>query len=150
MTTSAAFSRDANYVPITTIGIQVSPKTIAFDGTTGKGATGTSTLYTVTGVVYAVVAAICTEDLVGDTATIAGGVAGNTGVILGTQTATDLDNHVTWWNSIAPGLSVEPLAFNLIDQNIIMTVGTAAITDGTLKFYCNWIPLSSDGNVVAA
>lgn len=37
-----------------------------------------------------------------------------------------------------------------IDQDVIQTIATNTVTGGTLIYYCNWVPLSSDGNVTAA
>lgn len=147
MTTSnTAFARDANFVPITGLGLQET-KTITYAaGTTG--ATGTTTLFTVTGKVAINVYALCTSDLAGS-GTIEIGVAGSTAALCNQQVATAIDNHEVWHNS---GLSIAGnVAGHLhpIDQDVIQTIATNTVSGGTLIFYCNWYPLSSDGNVVA-
>lgn len=145
-------SRDANGVPITTIGLQTAAKTVAFTGAAGNGAVGTVAVFTVTGVVYMNAPALCTEDLVSaGGGTIELGTATLTAGITSQQTATTIDNHGVWTEStITAAGFVDAHGFHLVNENVILTVGTANVTDGTLVFYCNWVPLSSDGNVVPA
>ena len=33
--------------------------------------------------------------------------------------------------------------------DILFTIGGADLTAGDITFYCNWIPLSADGNLLA-
>lgn len=152
MPNSSAFQRDANYVPITTKGL-ITSKTITYAaGTTG--AIGATTLFTVTGVVIATVFAHCTDDLTsGGAATIEVGIAGNTAAIIAQTTATAIDSGDIW-DDTSPA-SIEALANNSEKivaggTDIIQTIASNTITGGTLTYYCLWIPVSEDGNVVAA
>lgn len=116
------------------------------------GLTPTATLFDVTGVVQVKVFARCTESLAGASATVAVGTAINTTGLLATTTGTDIDVNEIWHDN-APDASVElgsVLTEKLVAQDITQTVATAAVTDGTLIYYCIWTPVSADGNVVAA
>lgn len=146
MSVTGAYKRDENFVPITTMGFQAS-KTITYAAAT-TGAVGATTLFTVTGTVSMNVFAICSADLTG-TGTIEVGVAGNTAVLCGQQSATAIDNHEVWHNgNLAIGQNVA-LNQHIVDQNVIQTIGTNTVTGGTLTFYCVWTPISADGKVVA-
>lgn len=149
-TVNSAFTRDANYVPITNMGL-VASKALTFDGTT-VGAVGASTLFTVTGTVVVRVFGVCGLTLVG-AATLEVGISGATSVILAqiadaTSLATD-----EIYTDATPTTKVEPVPSQLIigaGQDIIQTVGSVPITAGQLTYYCLWSPISSDGNVEAA
>lgn len=116
------------------------------------GQSATATLFTVTGVVAAKVFAKCTESLAGATATVSVGTALSTAGLIALTTGTDLDvNEI--WHDATPDASIElptVLTERLVVQDIIQTVATAAVTDGTLVYYCLWTPISPDGDVVAA
>lgn len=146
----AAFHRDANGVPITEKGL-IASKARAYTGAAGLGAQGAATLFTVTGTLIVSVFAVCSEDLAGATATIEVGIAGNTAGLIAQTTATDIDNNEVWVDT-APATIEAPVADRIIGagQDIIETIGTADITDGTLTFYALWHPVSSDANLVAA
>lgn len=147
MSANGAFQRDENFVPITTIGLQ-EQKTITYvAGTTG--AVGTTTLFTVTGKVAVNVYALCTADLAGS-GTIEVGVAGSTAALCNQQSATAIDNHEVWHNSSLAIAANVAGHLHPIDQDVIQTIATNTVTGGTLIYYCNWVPLSSDGNVTAA
>ena len=141
------FKRDANHVPITTLGLQTS-KTITYvAGTTG--AIGTTTLFTVTGTVALNVFGMCTSDLTG-TGTIEIGVAGSTACLANQQTATSIDLNEVWHDAVlAIGGQVTGHE-HVVNQNVIQTIAGNTVTGGTITFYCLWIPLSDDGNVVAS
>lgn len=152
LTSRGAYLRDDNAVPITGLGL-ITSKTITYAaGTTG--ATGATTLFTVTGVVVATVFAHCTDDLTsGGAATIEVGIAGNTAAIIAQTTATTIDANEIW-DDASPA-TIEALANNSEKiiaggTDIIQTIGTTTITGGTLTYYCLWTPVSSDGNVVVA
>lgn len=147
---NSEFIRDANRVPITTLGL-IESKAYAFDGSAGNGATGTYTLFTVTGKVAVNVYAICTEDLASaGGGTLAIGVAGSTACLCDQQNATAIDNHEVWHNSaLAIGANVAA-HLHPVDQNVILTIATSAVTNGELTFYCNWVPLDSSSSLVAA
>lgn len=112
----------------------------------------TATLFTVTGVVNVKLFARCTVDLAGASATVSVGTALATAGLLPLTTATTLDANELWLDA-TPDTSIEAvsgLTSLLVAQDIIQTVGTAAITSGTLIYYCVWAPVSADGAVVAA
>lgn len=144
---NAAFSRDANFVPITNLGLQQT-KTITYvAGTTG--AIGTTTLFTVTGTVAMNVFGFCSVDLTG-TGTIEIGVAGSTAALCDQQNATAIDNHEVWHDSVLAVGGQIAGHYHVINQDVIQTIASNTVTAGTITFYCQWVPISSDGNVVAA
>jgi len=146
---AASFSRDANGVPIVSDGI-VETKAITYVGAT-TGATGATTLFTVTGAVIAKVFGICGLTIVG-AGTLEVGISGDTARILAQiADATDLATDEIYLDA-TPTLKVEALPAQVIisnGQDIIQTIGTTALTAGQLTYYCLWTPISTDGNVVA-
>lgn len=145
--TTQFFTRDANHVPITTLGLTGS-KTITYvAGTTG--AVGATTLFTITGTVAVNVFGFCTTDLTG-TGTLEVGVAGSTAALCNQQSATAIDNHEVWHDAVlAIGGSVAG-HMHIVDQDIIQTIATNTVTAGTITYYVTWVPISEDGNVIAA
>ena len=133
---------------------EVVRKTVAFDGEAGNGAQGTVALFTVTGVVRAKVTCYCTETIVG-AGTLEVGIAGATAAIIA-QIA-DAENLIAGeiWHDATPDAEIE-LASVAVDviiadgNDVIATIGTADITDGTIVLACEWEPVSADGAVVAA
>lgn len=148
----SAFSRDANGVPITnTFDSLIATVSRVYTGAAGLGAQGATTLFTVTGVVAVRCIGICTEDLASTSGTIEIGVAGNTASIIAQTTASAIDNTEVWMDAtpaIGDQLTATPRVMN--NSNIIETIATADITDGQLTIYALWMPISSDGNLVAA
>lgn len=150
MTIAASFRRDANGVPIDGKGL-IATKTRAYTGAAGLGAQGASTLFTVTGDVVVAVFASCTEDLASTTGTIEVGISGNTAAIIAQTTASGIDIGEIWLDTAAATVENYPTEKILVGgTDIIETIATADVTDGTLVFYCAWFPLSTDGNIVAA
>lgn len=118
-----------------------------FDGTGNP-----ATLFTVTGTVMAIVFGHCTTLLASTSGTLEVGVAGNTAALIAQTTATDIDAGEVWRDA-APAVGAEALNDPLVivgGADIIETVATANITAGVITYYCLWMPLSADGNVVAA
>jgi len=111
-----------------------------------------ATLFTVTGAVLVVVFGHCTVNLAGTSATLEVGVTGNTAALIAQATATDIDAGDVWRDA-TPAVGAEalndPVAI-IGGLDIIETTGAADITAGAITYYCLWMPLSSDGNVVAA
>ncbi len=146
----SSFQRDANGVPIVNEGL-IATKTITYVGAT-TGATGATTLFTVTGCVAVRVFGVCGLTLVG-AATLEVGISGATAIILAQLVdATVLATDEIYVDA-TPTTKVEALPSSLIignGQDIIQTIGTTALTGGVLTYYCLWNPLSSNGNVVAA
>jgi hypothetical protein len=148
--TDQFFQRDANFVPITGMGL-VASKAITYVTAT-TGATGATTLFTVTGTVVVRVFGVCGLTLVG-AATLEIGISGATAVILAqiadaTTLATD-----EIYTDATPTTKVEAIPGQLLigaGQDIIQTIGATPITAGQLTYYCLWFPISADGNVVAA
>lgn len=137
---------------------QLARKTSALDGAANNGqlAAPTITLFTVTGeVLIAALTATCTETHVSAGAgTLVLGVTGNTTFFIAATTATDIAAGDYWIDATPTEVNAlaVPAGFKDIwlTDNIIATVGTANITDGTIRYDCYWLPLSADGNVVAA
>lgn len=130
-------------------------KTIAFTGAANLGATGAVPLFTITGkVLIDRIIGVCTEDLASaGGGTLALGVTGATTLLIAATTATGIDNgHL--WVSNAPNLNGIALPAGLLNiaiaQNIIGTVGTSAITDGTIVIDVWYTPITDDGKLVAA
>lgn len=137
-------------------GINIVSKTVAFDGTAGKGAIGSVPLFTVTGQVLIVaIVPFCTEETVATTgATISLGVTGDLVLFIGATNETNFYINSFWvqtTGAIENGLAL-PAALKdvIITKNLVANVLVANITDGTIRFDLFWIPLSSDGSVVAA
>lgn len=145
---NAAFSRDANFVPIQGLGLTAT-KAITYVAAT-TGATGVTTMFTVTGTVavrvFGVTGAV---DLTGS-GTIELGIVGNTAAVIAQTAATSIDAGEIWYDASPPTVGILPALLVLAGTNIIQTIATNTVTAGTITFYCLWFPISSDGNVVAA
>jgi len=113
------------------------------------------TLFTVTGRVRCKLRAVCTTTLTIDaTATVEVGISGNTAVFIA-QTAGDAPDANEIWHDASPDNATELESVNAErilanGQDILLTVATANVLTGVIRFYCEWTPISSDGNVVAA
>lgn len=126
---------------------------VAFDGETGSGEVGTVTLFTITGrVIVKHLTAFCTETLVG-AATLECGVASSTpGLIAQVADATTIAAN-DWWvdASVAEvGLAAQVATqkdMNL-SENVILTIDSANITDGTLIFDVWYMPVTDNGLLV--
>ena len=145
---NAAMDRDANRQVITSNEAFKLESTWTFvTGTTG--AVGAHTLFTVTGNVAVQVFGICDTTLAG-AATIEVGVAGNTaGIIAQMANATSLADGKTWVDATpAVGVEAMPSTFIVNDgADIILTIGSTAVTGGVVDIYCLFRPFSSDGDV---
>ena len=152
--------RDANKVPLQDQdGITVT-KSMTFAGATANdpgdesGTGNPATLFTVTGDVILRVIAICKTTLTGASATLEIGVSGDTASLIAQTTGTDIDVNEVWHDN-APDATKEldsvsaPMIISN-EQDIIQTVATADVTAGAITYYCQFRPLSDDGNVVAA
>jgi hypothetical protein len=148
---STAMDIDANRRTIDTNEAFKTPKTVSFDGTAGNGAVGAVSLFTVTGTVVFALVPRCTESLAGPTATFEVGISGDTAALVAQGTATDIDAGEFYASGSWSALNDIPATKVVANGNdVIATIGTADVTDGTIEFYILWRPLSSDGNVVAA
>jgi len=168
MQTSGSFYRDANRVPITTDGL-ICKKSITFAGVHGVtndkwgddgGALASGVMFTVTGVVFAKLLAVCTESLTGNSSTLEAGITDHTAIFLPTETCTTIDTGMIWLNNATPATYYEigeqsAAADNLPEyllngNDIILSTKTDEVTAGTLDFYCIWRPISSDAEVIDA
>ena len=141
---------DANRRTITSNEAFVAESTWTFvTGTTG--ATGAHTLFTVTGNCLVTVFGVCDTDLTG-AATVEVGVAGNTAALVAQiANATTLDDGDVYVGaSTEVGVAAIPSTFILNDgTDIIMTIGSTAVTGGSLDFYCLYRPLSAGAKITA-
>jgi hypothetical protein len=144
----SAFKRDANGVPITGLGLTES-KAITFSALT-TGATGATTLFTITGKVAVRLFAVVSGTDITGSGTIEVGISGNTASLLAQVAGTALDVGEIWVDSGPATVEALPALQILSGSNIIQTIGTDTLTAGTLTYYCMWFPISSDGNVEAA
>lgn len=145
---ASAQQRDANSQIIGSNEAFIEESTWTFVTTT-TGATGAHTLFTVTDNCLVSVFGICDTNIAG-AGTIEVGVAGNTaGLIAQVADAEDLDDGDIWVDA-TPGVGVEavPSTFILNDgADIILTIGTTALTGGVVDFYCMWRPLNNNASV---
>ncbi len=117
------------------------------------------TLFTVTGSVLARVVGVVGATPLTSTAgtgTAAIGVAGATGALIAATTANGTSNFVAGavWVDTTPTVLAEAMPLNggwfLVNSNIILTIATNSFTAGAITLYCQYIPLSTTGLVVAA
>lgn len=150
MALNPPLQRDANWRTVDNNEAYVTENTWTFVTAT-TGATGAHTLFTVTGNCLVNVFGICDTDLTG-AATIEVGVVGNTaGLIAQVADATGLDDGDIWVDA-TPAVGVEALpGVKVINDgaDIILTIGTTAVTAGVVDFYCVWRPLSAGATVTA-
>lgn len=148
--TDQFFNRDANHVPITNLGL-VTSKEITYAAAT-TGATGVTTLFTVTGTVAVRVFAVCSAllDQTGATATLEVGIVDLTAGIIAQTGATAIDAGEIWYGTNPPIVGVLPSTQILAGTNIIQTIAGNTVKQGVLTYYCIWSPISEDGEVVAA
>lgn len=129
-------------------------KTVVFDGAAGSGEALTAVpLFTVTGGVAALTIAVCTETLVGATATIEVGTAANPVTIIAQTGAPTITVGMIWVDASPTVLECWTTAWGCMigdGADIELMPRTANVTDGTLVFTCFWTPLTDNGNVVAA
>ena len=124
-------------------------KTLTLDGTSGNGAVGTVTIFTITGRVTIIdVETFCTGAMTGATGTIALGTASLPTTLVTTTTATDLTLNEFWLDATPTevGLMASPAAVKDIkcSENIILTVAVAAVS-GAIMFTVWYAPTTSDG-----
>lgn len=126
------------------------------DYTFNATATGSYTMFTVTGDVLFRVFAICTTTIVTvDTdGTCSLGIAADVDFIL-PVTVGDLLAAREIWHDAAPDSEIENLS---VSRSVIITDGNDVILDllvdnftsGALRFYYTWLPLSNDAQVTPA
>lgn len=140
---------------------RIASKVIAAAGTSFTTAASPVSLFTVTGDVLARVYATVQTGLTStsSTGTIAIGVTGNTGAFIAATTAdgTNFPTGSVWAGDTTPTVKAEALSSAALNYclvaggaDIIATIATNNMTAGAITFYCEYLPLSSDGAVVAA
>ena len=143
---------DGNRRTITSNEAFLSASTWTFSELT-TGATGAHTVFTATDNLLVQCFAICDTSLLG-AGTLELGVTGNTAALL-TQIAdaTTFDDGHVWGVDGSPAVGVEALgtmkALN-DGSDIIMTIGTTAITGGVIDIYCLWRPLTENSSITVA
>jgi hypothetical protein len=145
-----ALQRDANWRTIDNNDAFLLTSDWAFEAAS-TGATGAHALFEVTGVVALNVIGLCTADLTsGGSATVEVGTATSTAALCSQQTATNIDDHEVWHDSVlAIGGQVAGHT-HIVDEDVILTVATAAVSGGAMKFIAFWRPISADGNVTVS
>lgn len=117
-------------------------------GTTG--AVGNFTIFNVTGTVAVKLYAVCEADLASSGGgSIEAGTSKTTAGLIAQTTATDIDEDEIWHDA-TPDASVEAVtvvAEKIVNDDIIVTIGTGAVTAGTIKFIAIWKPISRDGSL---
>lgn len=122
-------------------------KTITFTNAAGSGAIGTVAVGTVTGACNIDLLNVrCTTGLAGATATIEMGIAGTTNGLIAQAVATNLAAGLQW-SGATPAKIVTPVINKVVDDDIIITVGTANLTAGVVEVEMYYVPLSVDGYI---
>lgn len=140
---------------------RIATKAIAAAGTSFTTGASPVTLFNVTGDVLARVYATVQTGLTStsNNGTLAIGVTGNTGAFLAATTmdGTNFPTGAAWAGDTSPTVKAEALSSAALNYclvaggaDVIATVATNSATAGAITFYCEYIPLSSDGAVVAA
>jgi len=133
---------------------KLAKKKVDYDGSSGNGQAGVVVpLFTVTGGVKLKLYAICTDDLIegeGDGTTEVG-IVGTTDALIATTTSAAIDEGEIWHDASPDAkVELESVATEYIlgdGQNVIQTITTRNITDGTIEFCVEWTPLTADGDV---
>lgn len=132
---------------------------MAFNGTAGKGATGTDiTIVTPTGQVtidsmFCFISETCESD--SSLGTISLGLIGDVGYFIGNTAADGSLAADSWWYSTSPEIDGRDILLQNVSliRPLSLAVGisirplTQNITNGQLDFFIWWRPLSPDGNL---
>ena len=150
MTFSASIDRDANRQIISSNEAFKLESTWTFAAAT-TGATGSHTLFTVTGnVLLSIFGVVDTTLTSGGANTVEVGVTGNTAVLIAQATGANLADGDIWVDATDTrvGAGAVP-AMQIINDgaDVLLKITTATLTAGVIDFYCLWRPLSSDGNI---
>lgn len=133
-------------------------KTVTFAGGTANnmgdfdGTGNPYTLFTVSGTVKMKLFGVCSTNLAGALGTVQVGTALSTAGLIALTTGTDIDAGEIWHDA-TPDASIELSTIateKIVNQKVIQTVATANITSGVITYHCMWVPISNDGDVVAA
>lgn len=127
--------------------------TIAFDGAAGNGAVGTVDLFTITGrVLVTWFSGFTTESLAGANAELEAGSSGDVDTLIANTVGTLIDVNEWWQATPVAGSADLPTGSVdvLFSSDIILTIGVANVTNGTMVFDVWFTPITDDGNLVAA
>ncbi len=92
---------------------------------------------------------ICDEDLTGASATIELGADGNTAALVAQTPGTNLDAGEIW-NGTSPPLGVGTAVVDkVVNDDIILTVGTDVVDGGKIRIWGYYLPMSVDGNIAS-
>ena len=140
---------DGSYKAITSNEAFMLESTWTFTGS-GTGATGSHTLFTVTGNVLVSVFGICDTSLSGSGADFEVGVTGNTaGLIAQIADAEDLNDGDIYIDATPEvGVAAVPGMQILNDGlDILLKITTTAVSAGVIDWYVLWRPLSKGSSV---
>lgn len=127
---------------------QRSHNTLTFDASTGK--VGNTTLFSVTGQVGVKIYAYGIATPTGS-GTVAVGTATNSAGLIAATTATSITAKKNWWNATPAAVSLSSNVTEfVISEDIILTVSSATVTAGTIRFVVIWRELSVDGYLRSA
>ena len=115
---------------------------------------GPVSVFVVTGDVIIRLIAVCKTNVASAAAgNIECGVAGDVDVFIASTLGTNIDANEIWHDATPDvNAELENVSADVIVSNgddVILTL-SAQIDSGVIAFYAFWIPLSSDGGVVAA
>ena len=134
------------------VGMLAKTRTVFVGGVGTAGKVGSPyTIFTVTGTVAMKILATCEVDLAGAGATVEVGTALSTAGLIAQTTATAVDANEIWHDA-TPDASIEltsVLGEKIVSQNIIITTGTAPVTEGQILFTVFWRPLTDGASVTA-
>jgi len=145
----SALRRDANKVPLQDVNGLTTIKAITFATTAGA-----QSLFTVTGDVILRVFGICKTDVASaGGCNVVVGVSGDTDAFLTSTDATLLAANEIWHDN-SPDASIELDSVSVTHivsngQDVILTP-SATLNSGAVTFYCQWRPLSDNGEITAA
>ena len=127
-----------------------------YNFTDDTGAAAAYTIFTVSGDILMNVFGLCQVTVTG-AGTIELGIVGNTASLIAQSTALDLIQYEIWEDATPtvanPGVvdafggSRQFVIANGVD--VILTIGGAGVTAGDIDFHVFWMPLSTDGALVA-
>jgi hypothetical protein len=118
------------------------------------GSVATHEILTVTGEVRLWLMPLCTTNVAGS-GTIELGIAGDTDLFIATTTGTDIDAGEVWIDNSPTeiGGNYSSLVLDKVVVNgtdVGYEIKTDTLTGGVIEFHYAWVPISSDGAVVAA
>ena len=110
------------------------------------------TIFTVTGDVIVKIIPVCTTDVTSAAAAnVRLGVVGSDQAMIADTVATTIDAREIWHDAGSDS-EIEALGvakeYIITDGNNIILTPDGQVDLGTIIFYCDWVPLSADGNVV--